>query len=142
MPTSPSTDQNTSKSTFRLLLVIWKYLSYRRRVQLGMLLVVMVGSGTAELISLSAVFPFLAVISSPDKLWQQPFVQDFATRLGYSESSQIILPVTFIFAVTAVITAVIRLGNLWLNGRLAAAIGSDLSCEAYIVHFISHIRRI
>jgi ABC-type multidrug transport system fused ATPase/permease subunit len=25
----------------------------------------------------------------------------------------------------------VRLANLWLNGRLAAAIGSDLSCEAY-----------
>ena len=25
----------------------------------------------------------------------------------------------------------IRLFNLWLNGRLAAAIGSDLSCEAF-----------
>ena len=128
MPTSPSTDQNTSKSTFRLLLVIWKYLSYRRRVQLGMLLVVMVGSGTAELISLSAVFPFLAVISSPDKLWQQPFVQDFATRLDIQNHLEI-LPVTFMLLLRQ--SAVIRLSNLWLNGRLAAAIGSDLSCEAY-----------
>ena len=25
----------------------------------------------------------------------------------------------------------VRLLNLWLNGRLAAAIGSDLSCEAF-----------
>jgi ATP-binding cassette subfamily B protein len=27
--------------------------------------------------------------------------------------------------------AAVRLLNLWLNGRLAAAIGSDLSCDAY-----------
>ena len=31
----------------------------------------------------------------------------------------------------ALLTALIRLANLWLNGRLAAAVGSDLSCEAY-----------
>ena len=29
------------------------------------------------------------------------------------------------------VAAAVRLLNLWLNGRLAAAIGSDLSCEAY-----------
>ena len=31
----------------------------------------------------------------------------------------------------ALLAALIRLINLWLNGRLAAAVGSDLSCEAY-----------
>ena len=31
----------------------------------------------------------------------------------------------------AVLAALVRLSNLWLNGRLAAAVGSDMSCEAY-----------
>ena len=35
------------------------------------------------------------------------------------------------FVSAAVIAALIRLGNIWLNGRLAAAVGSDLACEAY-----------
>ena len=29
------------------------------------------------------------------------------------------------------LVAAVRLLNLWLNGRVAVAIGSDLSCEAY-----------
>jgi putative transcriptional regulator len=43
----------------------------------------------------------------------------------------LLLPITIAFAMAALAAGAIRLLNLWLNGRLAAAIGSDLSCEAY-----------
>ncbi len=122
-------DQSPSTST--LLLGIWGHLSRRRRFQLGLLLVVMLASGVAELVSLGAVLPFLAVLSDPERLWQQPLVQALAGRAGWTASSQLLLPATLAFAAAAVLAALIRLGNLWLNGRLAAAVGSDLSCEAY-----------
>jgi len=92
---------------------------------------VMLASGGAELVSLGAVLPFLAVLSDPGRLWQQPLVQSLAARLGFMEASELLLPATLAFAVAAVLAAVVRLTNLWLNGRLAAAVGSDLSCEAY-----------
>ena len=38
----------------------------RRRIQLGMLLIVMFASGAAELLSLGAVLPFLMVLSDPE----------------------------------------------------------------------------
>jgi ABC-type multidrug transport system fused ATPase/permease subunit len=100
-------------------------------MQLGFLLVVMLASGLAELLSLGAVLPFLAVLSNPDILWQQPLVKDLSVLLGVSDESQLMLPATMGFAAAAVLTALIRLSNLWLNGRLAAAVGSDMSCEAY-----------
>ena len=91
----------------------------------------MLASGLAELVSLGAVFPFLAVLSDPERLWQQPLVQSLTSRLGFNQASELVLPATFAFAVAAVLAALIRLMNLWLNGRLAAAVGFDLSCEAY-----------
>ena len=122
---------HTNQSTRTLLLGIWGHLSRRRRIQLGLLLVVMLASGGAELVSLGAVLPFLAVLSDPERLWQQPLVQALAGRVGFTEASELLLPATLAFAVAAVLAAVVRLANLWLNGRLAAAVGSDLSCEAY-----------
>ncbi|WP_254929236.1 ABC transporter ATP-binding protein [Cyanobium sp. T1B-Tous] len=92
---------------------------------------VMLASGGAELVSLGAVLPFLAVLSDPQRLWQQPLVQDLASRLGFTASNQLLLPATLTFAAAAVLAALIRLANLWLNGRLAAEVGSDLSCEAF-----------
>jgi ATP-binding cassette subfamily B protein len=122
---------DTNQSTRTLLLGIWGYLSRRRCIQLGLLLVVMLASGGAELLSLGAVLPFLAVLSDPEGLWQQPLVQALAGRVGFTQASELLLPATLAFAVATVLAALIRLANLWLNGRLAAAVGSDLSCEAY-----------
>ena len=131
MKTRLSTNQSPASSTRTLLLGIWAHLSRRRRIQLGLLLVVMLASGGAELVSLGAVLPFLAVLSDPNQLWQQPLVQALAPWVGFKQASELLLPVTLAFAAAAVLAALVRLTNMWLNGRLAAAVGSDLSCEAY-----------
>lgn len=131
LTTQPLTKQDPPPLTRTLLLGIWSHLSRRRRIQLGLLLVMMLASGVAELLSLGAVLPFLGVLSDPEHLWQQPLVQDLAAQLGLNAASQLLLPATLTFAVVAVLTALIRLANLWLNVRLVAAVGSDLSFEAY-----------
>jgi ABC-type multidrug transport system fused ATPase/permease subunit len=121
------------RSTRSLLLGIWGHLSRRRRVQLGVLLLVMLASGAAELLSLGAVLPFLAVLTDVQGLWQQPLVRSLAAQVGITPANQapLILAVTLVFAAAAVLAAAVRLLNLRLNSRLAAAVGSDLSCEAY-----------
>ncbi len=91
----------------------------------------MLASGVAEVGSLAAVVPFLAVLSDPQRLWQLPLVQSVAAGLGISAAQNLLLPVTLLFGLATVLAAAVRLLNLWLNGRLAAAIGSDLSCDAY-----------
>jgi ATP-binding cassette subfamily B protein len=91
----------------------------------------MLASGIAELVSLGAVLPFLAVLSDPERLWQQPFIHEIAVKTGLTQPSQLILPTTVAFATAAFLSAAVRLTNLWLLGRLAAAVSSDLSCEAY-----------
>ncbi|MEB3234421.1 MAG: ABC transporter ATP-binding protein, partial [Cyanobacteriota bacterium] len=118
-------------STRRLLLGLWSHLSHRRRGQLGVLLLVMLASGAAEVFSLAVVLPFLAVLTNPQQLWRVPVVQGLAAAVGIREPSGLLLPATVLFGAAAVLAAAVRLTNLWLNGRLSAAIGSDLSCEAY-----------
>lgn len=98
---------------------------------MGFLLLVMLASAGAELLSLGMVLPFLAVLTDPDRLWQQSQIQTLAALVGFSEARQLLLPASLAFGLSAVLAALIRMSNLWLNGRLAAAVGSDLSCEAY-----------
>jgi ABC-type multidrug transport system fused ATPase/permease subunit len=129
MPTVPTT--RPLQSTRTLLLGIWSHLSRRRRIQLCLLLIVMLASGVAELLSLGAALPFLAVLNEPQQLWQQPLIQHLASRVRIASASQLIMPVTLMFASASLLAALVRLANLWLNARLAAAVGSDLSCEAY-----------
>ena len=120
------------KATLRQLLIqLWYCLSRRRRLQLGALLLVMLASSAAEVLSLAAVLPFLAVLTNSEELWNQPLVLQWAPRLGIDSAEALLLPITIAFAAAALAAGAIRLLNLWLNGRLAAAIGSDLSCESY-----------
>ena len=62
---------------------------------------------------------------------EQPLIQQLAAQVGFIEPSDLLLPATLIFASAAVLSAFVRLTSLWCSGRLAAAVGSDLSCEAY-----------
>ena len=71
----------------------------------------MLASGGAELVSLGAVLPFLAVLSNPERLWQQPLVQALASRAGWTDASRLLLPATLAFSGAAVLAALIRLAN-------------------------------
>ena len=129
--TLPSTIQGSSLSTRSLLLGIWGHLSRRRRLQFCLLLVVMLASGVAEMLSLGAVLPFMAVLSDPQLLWQDQIVQEVSIKIGITSANELLLPVTLLFSFVVGFASFVRLTNLWLNGRLAAAVGSDLSLEAY-----------
>ena len=123
----PSSDASLSQ----LLLQLWSKLARRRRIQLGVLLILMLASSASEVLSLAAVMPFLAVLANPEVFWQQSFVQQWAPLLGIESAEALLLPVTTAFVCASLLAGSVRLLNLWLNGRLAAAIGSDLSCEAF-----------
>ena len=121
----------SSESTRTLISGIWRHISRRRRIQLYFVLVVMFVCGLAELVSLGSVMPFLAVLTDPERVLDQPFAMQIAQNIGYTEPNKLVMPLSFLFAAAAAFAALIRLFNLRLNTRLAAAIGSDLSCEAY-----------
>lgn len=131
MPAPPPATPAPDPSLRQLLRELWSHLARRRRLQLGVLLLVMLASSVAEVLSLAAVLPFLAVLTEPATLWNQPLVQQWAPRLGITSAQALLLPITIAFAAAAIGSGAIRLLTLWLNGRLAAAIGSDLSCEVY-----------
>jgi ATP-binding cassette subfamily B protein len=92
---------------------------------------IMLVSSVAEVFSLASVLPFLAVLASPDKIWNIDFVQQLAITIGITYSAGLLMPVAVLFVVAAIVAASVRLLNIWLNGRMAAEIGSELSCEAY-----------
>ena len=120
-----------SPSIRLILLEIWKFLGRKRKIQTILLLLLMLASGFAELISLGSLLPFLAVLSNPDEIWNSSRIGYLAEMFGISSTDHLILLCVVFFVTAVALSALIRLLNLWLNGRLAAQIGSDLSCEAF-----------
>tara|TARA_Y100001968_G_C19411354_1_gene746475 strand:- start:420 stop:2114 length:1695 start_codon:yes stop_codon:yes gene_type:complete len=91
----------------------------------------MILSGFSEIISLVSVVPFLTALTNPQKIWNIKIVQILSKSIGLLSPGDLLLPTTLLFALATIVAAAIRLTNLWVYGRLAAAIGSDLSCNSY-----------
>jgi ATP-binding cassette, subfamily B, bacterial PglK len=124
------TDIHSTNIT-NLLVRLWHHISKRRQRQFMLLLVLMFMNVFAELISLSAVLPFLGVLIAPDRLFNQPFVADLAHAWGITSADQLVLPMTVVLIVAALVAGVVRLLMLWVSTRLAFATGIDLSLEVF-----------
>ena len=118
-------------SSIYILKGIWKYIKKRRRVQLYLLLILMIINGFSEVISLGAVIPFLTSLTNPENIQKLPYVKKIFIDTNLINQNQLLFIFSGIFALTSLLAAIIRSFNFWLNGRLAAYIGSDLSCECY-----------
>lgn len=91
----------------------------------------MLASAFAEVLSLGAVVPFLGVLVSPARVFQQPLLARVARSVGIGSPEQLILPLTILFAVVALVAGAIRLVVLWASTRFSFAVGIDLSIDMY-----------
>ena len=118
-------------SSFDLIKDIYKYLSKKRKIQLFLTLISGFSSGLAEMINLSAVIPFLIIITDPEKISDIPYFYKLQNFLGIENQNDLIAPITLIFAMTALLSGILKILNLRLNFHMSALIGNDLSKEAY-----------
>ncbi len=114
-----------------LLLRLWLHISPRRRGQFALLLVLMVSASFAEILSIGAVLPFLAVLTAPERIFQLPAAQPLIQAAGITSASQLLLPLTITFGVAALLSGAMRLLLLWASTRLSFATGADLSISIY-----------
>ena len=115
----------------QLLHCIWQHINIRRRVQFGLLFLMMILTSLAEVISLGAVLPFLGVLTAPDRIFAHPIAQPLIYALSLTAPNQLILPLTIIFAMGALLSGVMRIILLWAQTRLGHAIGADFSISIY-----------
>lgn len=115
----------------QLLRRLWLHLSLRRRRQFAGLLALTLVSAFAEVMSLGAVLPFLAVLTAPERLFAYPLVTQVAQAWGIASAQGLILPLTIIFAAAALLAGALRMLLLWAGMRLGLTSGSDLSTELY-----------
>lgn len=114
-----------------LLLKLWRHLGRRRQRQFGLLLVLMVISAFAEVLSLGSVLPFLGILMSPERLFNHPMLAGVVRAWGIGSAEQLVLPLTLLFVAMALVAGGIRIFLLWVSTRFTVASGADLSIEAY-----------
>lgn len=120
-----------SQDIITLLKRLWRHISRRRRRQFQLLLVLMVVASFAEILSIGAVVPFLGVITAPERIFDLPAAQLLIQALELTKPTQLLLPITIIFAMAALIAGAMRLLLLWAGTKLSYAAGADLSFNIY-----------
>lgn len=121
----------TNPSLPELLHRLWQHISSWRRIQFGLLLLVMVLASFAEVVSIGAVLPFLGALTAPEKIFLNPLAQPFINALGLTDPKQLLLPLTIVFVAGALFAGAMRLVLLWAQTRLSHAVGADFSISIY-----------
>ena len=120
-----------NQSITTLLKRLWYHISPRRRGQFGLLLVLMLLTSFAEILSIGAVLPFLGGLTAPERVFKHAAAQPIIQALGLTMPAQLLLPLTIAFSVAALIAGAMRLLLLWASTRLSFATGADLSISIY-----------
>jgi len=121
----------TTQPIIQLLGRLWHHISPRRKSQFGLLLVLMILASFAEIFSIGAVLPFLAVLTDPGRVFEHIAARPFIQILGLTEPEQLLLPLTIAFGLAALVAGGMRLLLLWASTRLSFATGADLSISIY-----------
>lgn len=110
---------------------IYRIMTPRRRRHLYASLALTLLGALAELLTIGAVIPFLAVVANPASVQSMPLFGDVLTAVGATEPSDVVLTATIILIAVAVGAAVTRLVLAWVSQTFVFRLGSELGA---IVH--------
>lgn len=85
----------------------------------------------AEIVSIGAVFPFLAALTAPETLFANERIQPLISVLGLTQPKQLLLPLTILFIGAACAAGAMRMLLLLATTRVSFATGADMSIGIY-----------
>jgi ATP-binding cassette, subfamily B, bacterial PglK len=126
------------KESLNILISLWKHLSSRRQKQAYLLLILMIVTTLAEIVSIGAILPFLGILIAPEQVFYHAITQYLIGEVGgifdiaiLTSPDQIILPITIIFVVAIVVANVIRVLLLYVSTKYILSMGADVSYNVY-----------
>ncbi|MGV0953525.1 MAG: ABC transporter ATP-binding protein [Fluviibacter sp.] len=117
-------------SFFTSLQCLASHISNRRRLQLLGLIVLMLFGSLAEMATLGAVVPFLALLADPSMVNNYPFMQTVFGWFGTSEAD-FLLSAGILFSLVAMSAAVVRMLMMWSCMKFSYGLGADIGAEVY-----------
>ena len=118
-------------SIINLFVRLWTHINEVRRRQLGFLLLLILLTSFAEILSIGSVFPFLGALTSPDLIFKSPLAQPIIQYIGLTTKSELVIFLTIFFGIAIIFSGAIRLLLLWAITRFSFALGGDFSINIY-----------
>lgn len=114
-----------------LLRRLWSAFPSRRKRQFAALLCLMAASSIAEVLSIGAVIPFLAVLTEPDVVLRSSFGKMVVEQLAIADAKQVQMFIASAFIALVSLAGCIRLALVYSSIRFSFVTGSDLSFDIY-----------
>ena len=111
---------------------VWRNLSPRRKIYFILLLGLMTVASFMEAISISALLPFIGVLSNPEKVFNHPSAQFFIDLVSIKTQEELLLPFTIAFCILIFVGIALRLLLLWAQIRLGSGTLAAISSSIYI----------
>ena len=108
---------------FSSLLRFWFLLEKERRIKFVLLSILMVFGSFAELLSISAIFPFIAFLTSPDIILNSSFVLDNPWIINDFSLQDLLLISSILFALLTLASGIIRLSVLYATTKYSLKTG-------------------
>ena len=128
-----------------LLSRLMVHISKQRKHQYIILLFLTIIGAFAEIVSLSAVIPFIAILINPSEIFSYDIVSNNAKLLGIYKPEEMLFPLTIIFSVAALTSGFMRITLLWISIKIGNSTGADLSTKVFKVSlhqpYSNHIDR-
>jgi ATP-binding cassette, subfamily B, bacterial PglK len=109
---------------------LFAHLAPRRRRQFSQVCLFMMVGAFAEMASIGALFPFLALLAAPEQILQNETAGAWIAAIGLT-TEQLLPAATALFVVTAVAAMLIRLLLLRVAQRFVFGVGHDLGTNLY-----------
>ncbi len=109
------------------LAALYRTLGPRRRRQFALALALMLAGAVAELLTIGAALPFLALIAAPEQLARFPAVGRWVSLIGGDP----VLAASLLLATAAVAAAAVRVLLAWYTHRFVTAVGHDLAARIF-----------
>lgn len=122
---------NSQANLISALRTLFGHLTSRRRKQLVLVLLLMLGGAVAELMALGAIMPFLTLMANPGSASSLPFLKDLVSALGWKNPDSLLLPATLLFVFAALFAGAFRILMIWASQKFIFRVGYDLSVDVY-----------
>lgn len=116
-----------SQSLFKQLVRLWSHFSLQRRRQYYFLISLTLVCALLEIVSLSAVIPFITVISNPEGLSKYPLIIDTIGSFGITKNSDLVIIICIGFMLVALLAGGMRILLIWMSVHIINSTSRDIS---------------
>ena len=125
-----SRPETMPRSTRSNLHTVWRHMTPARRFDVLKVFMLVVASGFAELLSIGAVIPFLALLAGLQTDSLPAWLAEWIAPLGL-DTTQLMIAATAVLAIAALIAGAVRLLLAWKSQKVVFEAAYELSVNVY-----------